>query len=167
MWAPPLLTWGHHSAVTHWHLASADLFIHYKTSDSLTGIVLITQTKTSSDVWEVRLSPPLQEVQHAFNFSWNHWCDINSSAGRITWKGQTESQQSLSGMYTVPLCCACGFRCCPAPCVQLLRHVPLSDLSKSPLLHILQLVSPLEPKQGVDSERGGGEIAFKNQEVLC
>lgn len=33
----------------------------------------------------------------------------------------------------------------------------LSDLPESPLLHILQLVCPLEPKQGVEMVRGGLE----------
>lgn len=52
---------------------------------------------------------------------------------------------SLSRIYTVPFCCTCGFKCCPASVV---RGSALSDLSKSPLLHIFHLVPPLEPKRG-------------------
>lgn len=72
----------------------------------------------------------------------------------MVWKGQTGPQQSLNCIYTVPLCCVRGFKCCPASCVQLLWSA-LSDLSESPLLHVLQLVSPLEPKR-----RGEGNAHF-------
>lgn len=52
-------------------------------------------------------------------------------------------------MYTVPLCCVCGFKMlpifsCSAPVV---CGSALSDLSKSSLLHILHPVPPLEPKR--------------------
>lgn len=45
-----------------------------------------------------------------------------------------------------------GFKCHPGSLAQIVWccRLGLRDLSKSPLLHILQLVSPLEPKVGVD-----------------